>query len=73
MYSLEVNAKPAITDKNRFIIDVGRTLDQSLLPTELSYEIGFFIFMSVSILYLKDFEEPSMALSVLRPVYGYED
>ena len=36
IYFLEVNAEPATRDKNSIIIDVGRGLHPSLLPTELS-------------------------------------
>ena len=36
IYSLEMNAKPATRDKNCFILDVGRDLNPSLIPTELS-------------------------------------
>ena len=57
MYSVEVNANPAMRDKNRFIKDVGRDLHPSLLPTELSSEIGILhASVSFSMAYFKDFE-----------------
>ena len=57
MYSVEVNANPAMRDKNRFIKDVGRDLHPSLLPTELSSEIGILhASVSFSMVYFKDFE-----------------
>ena len=57
MYSVEANANPAVRDKNRFIKDVGSDLHPSLLPIELSSEIGILhASVSFSMSYFKDFE-----------------
>ena len=57
MYSVEANANPAVRDKNRFIKDVGSDLHPSLLPIELSSEIGILhASVSFSMAYFKDFE-----------------
>ena len=55
VYSLEVNAKPATRDKNRFILDVGRGTHPFLLLTELSQEFGVFhASVRFLVVYLKD-------------------
>ena len=56
IYSLEMNAKPATRDKNCFILDVGRDLNPSLIPTELSYEIGGLHAPFFPMVYFKYFE-----------------
>ena len=57
VYSLEINAKSATRDINRFFIDAGRGLHPCLLPTELAQNIGVLhASFSFPIVYFKDFE-----------------